>query len=133
MGSDERNGLSGVGRAGGVSGARGINCGIHVAVDRSRKRLPRIGIPRPRHRARPHITHAYILRGGCPSAPPPPPTLPALPALPTVVRSSAMSVLSLEEVERIAQLAHLELTDDEKQLFARQLANILTYAEQVQS
>ncbi len=44
-----------------------------------------------------------------------------------------MSTLSLEEVERIARLARLELTDDEKQLFARQLADILAYAEQVQS
>lgn len=43
-----------------------------------------------------------------------------------------MSALSIDEVERIAALAHLELTDDEKQLFARQLAEILTYAEQVQ-
>ena len=43
-----------------------------------------------------------------------------------------MTALSLEEVERIAQLAHLELTAEEKTLFARQLAEILTYAEQVQ-
>jgi aspartyl-tRNA(Asn)/glutamyl-tRNA(Gln) amidotransferase subunit C len=40
--------------------------------------------------------------------------------------------LSLADVERIAALAHLELTDDEKQLFTRQLADILAYAEQVQ-
>ncbi len=43
-----------------------------------------------------------------------------------------MSSLSLDEVERIATLARLALTDDEKQLFARQLTDILTYAEQVQ-
>jgi aspartyl-tRNA(Asn)/glutamyl-tRNA(Gln) amidotransferase subunit C len=43
-----------------------------------------------------------------------------------------MSQLSLADVERIAALAHLELTDDEKHLFARQLAEILAYAEQVQ-
>ena len=43
-----------------------------------------------------------------------------------------MSALSLDEVERIATLARLALTDDEKQLFARQLTDILTYAEQVQ-
>jgi aspartyl-tRNA(Asn)/glutamyl-tRNA(Gln) amidotransferase subunit C len=41
--------------------------------------------------------------------------------------------LSITDVERIAALAHLELTDDEKQLFARQLADILAYAEQVQA
>ena len=36
------------------------------------------------------------------------------------------------EVERIAALAHLELDEPEKELFARQLAEILAYAEQVQ-
>ena len=41
--------------------------------------------------------------------------------------------LSLADVERIAALAHLELTDDEKHLFTRQLAEILAYAEQVQA
>src|SRR5438093_1569730 len=40
--------------------------------------------------------------------------------------------LSIEEVERIAALANLELTDDEKHLFARQLADILSYAQQIQ-
>lgn len=33
----------------------------------------------------------------------------------------------------MAALAHLELTDAEKQLFTRQLADILAYAEQVQA
>jgi|SRR4029453_1310826 aspartyl-tRNA(Asn)/glutamyl-tRNA(Gln) amidotransferase subunit C len=40
--------------------------------------------------------------------------------------------LSVAEVEHIAALAHLELTDDEKLLFARQLADILNYARQIQ-
>jgi aspartyl-tRNA(Asn)/glutamyl-tRNA(Gln) amidotransferase subunit C len=40
--------------------------------------------------------------------------------------------LSVADVERIAALAHLELTDAEKQLFTRQLADILAYAEQIQ-
>jgi aspartyl-tRNA(Asn)/glutamyl-tRNA(Gln) amidotransferase subunit C len=40
--------------------------------------------------------------------------------------------LSIADVERIAALAHLQLTDAEKQLFTRQLAEILAYAEQVQ-
>ena len=40
--------------------------------------------------------------------------------------------LSVADVERIAALAHLELTEDEKQLFTKQLADILAYAEQVQ-
>lgn len=39
--------------------------------------------------------------------------------------------LSLADVERIAALAHLELTDEEKHLFTKQLADILAYAEQV--
>lgn len=40
--------------------------------------------------------------------------------------------LTLADVERIAALARLELTADEKALYARQLAAILEYAEQVQ-
>jgi aspartyl-tRNA(Asn)/glutamyl-tRNA(Gln) amidotransferase subunit C len=43
------------------------------------------------------------------------------------------SPLTIADVERIAALAHLELTDTEKQLFTRQLADILAYAEQVQA
>jgi aspartyl-tRNA(Asn)/glutamyl-tRNA(Gln) amidotransferase subunit C len=41
--------------------------------------------------------------------------------------------LTRADVERIAMLAHLELTDEEKDLFTRQLADILAYAEQVQA
>ena len=44
-----------------------------------------------------------------------------------------MAVLTVADVERIAALAHLELTDEEKQLFTRQLADILEYAQQVQA
>ena len=40
--------------------------------------------------------------------------------------------LSVADVQRIAELAHLELTDDEKQLFTKQLADILAYAEHIQ-
>ncbi|MGH7336895.1 MAG: Asp-tRNA(Asn)/Glu-tRNA(Gln) amidotransferase subunit GatC [Myxococcota bacterium] len=40
--------------------------------------------------------------------------------------------LSVADVERIAALAHLELTAGEKQLFTKQLADILAYAEQIQ-
>ena len=43
------------------------------------------------------------------------------------------SVLTIADVERVAALAHLELTADEKQLFTRQLADILAYAQQVQA
>jgi aspartyl-tRNA(Asn)/glutamyl-tRNA(Gln) amidotransferase subunit C len=46
--------------------------------------------------------------------------------------NQAMSSLTVADVERIAALAHLELTDDEKLLFTRQLADILTYVEQLQ-
>ena len=42
-------------------------------------------------------------------------------------------VLTVADVERIAGLAHLELTAEEKELFARQLADILAYAQQVQA
>jgi aspartyl-tRNA(Asn)/glutamyl-tRNA(Gln) amidotransferase subunit C len=44
-----------------------------------------------------------------------------------------MSTLTIADVERIAALAHLELTDEETQLFTRQLADILSYAEQLQA
>jgi aspartyl-tRNA(Asn)/glutamyl-tRNA(Gln) amidotransferase subunit C len=44
-----------------------------------------------------------------------------------------MSALTIADVERIAALAQLELTDEEKQLFTKQLADILAYAEQVQA
>lgn len=40
--------------------------------------------------------------------------------------------LTIEDVTRVAELAHLELTDEEKRLFTRQLADILEYAEQLQ-
>jgi aspartyl-tRNA(Asn)/glutamyl-tRNA(Gln) amidotransferase subunit C len=41
--------------------------------------------------------------------------------------------LTIADVERIAALAHLELTSEEKQLFTKQLADILAYAEQIQA
>jgi aspartyl-tRNA(Asn)/glutamyl-tRNA(Gln) amidotransferase subunit C len=41
--------------------------------------------------------------------------------------------LTTADVERIAALAQLELTAGEKDLFTRQLADILAYAEQVQA
>ena len=44
-----------------------------------------------------------------------------------------MADLSIADVERIAALAYLNLTEDEKALFARQLADILHYAEQVRA
>ncbi len=44
-----------------------------------------------------------------------------------------MTQLSIADVERIAALAHLELTDDEKDLFMKQLADILSYAQQLQA
>jgi aspartyl-tRNA(Asn)/glutamyl-tRNA(Gln) amidotransferase subunit C len=39
---------------------------------------------------------------------------------------------SREDVERVARLARLELDPHEQDLFARQLADILAYAEQIQ-
>ena len=44
-----------------------------------------------------------------------------------------MTTFTRTDVERVAQLARLELTPDEKDLFARQLAQILAYAEQIQA
>ena len=43
------------------------------------------------------------------------------------------TTLTIADVEKIAALAHLELTAEEKTLFARQLADILHYAEQIQA
>jgi len=43
------------------------------------------------------------------------------------------SSLTVADVDRIASLAHLELTAEERELFRRQLADILSYAEQVQA
>jgi aspartyl-tRNA(Asn)/glutamyl-tRNA(Gln) amidotransferase subunit C len=40
-------------------------------------------------------------------------------------------MLTTAEVSKIAHLARLDLTDEELQLFARQLAGILDYAEQL--
>ena len=44
----------------------------------------------------------------------------------------AVSELSKADVERIAALAHLELTEEEKDLFTAQLTQVLHYAEQIQ-
>jgi len=41
------------------------------------------------------------------------------------------STLAPEEVERIAHLARLSLTEDERDLFSRQLTAVLQYAEQL--
>ena len=39
--------------------------------------------------------------------------------------------ISESDIEKIAQLAHLEITDDERQMFAPQMAEIVTYVEQL--
>jgi aspartyl-tRNA(Asn)/glutamyl-tRNA(Gln) amidotransferase subunit C len=41
-------------------------------------------------------------------------------------------VITRADIERIAALAHLELRDDEVELFTRQLGEILDYANQLQ-
>jgi aspartyl-tRNA(Asn)/glutamyl-tRNA(Gln) amidotransferase subunit C len=41
--------------------------------------------------------------------------------------------LTVADVERIAALAHLELTAQEKELFTRQLTDVLAYAQQLQA
>jgi aspartyl-tRNA(Asn)/glutamyl-tRNA(Gln) amidotransferase subunit C len=43
-----------------------------------------------------------------------------------------MSAFTPADVDRIAELARLALSADERALFARQLADILAYAEQIQ-
>ena len=44
-----------------------------------------------------------------------------------------MSSLSREDVKRIAELARLELTNEELDLYTRQLGDILAYVEQIRS
>lgn len=44
-----------------------------------------------------------------------------------------MSSLNRQDVLRIAELARLELTEDELELFTRQLGDILTYVEQIRA
>ncbi len=41
------------------------------------------------------------------------------------------NVMTREEVERIAALAHLALTEEEKEMFARQLGEVLAYVDEL--
>ena len=50
----------------------------------------------------------------------------------TAVLASGVTTLKRADVERIAELAHLELTESETTLFTRQLADILSYFDQLQ-
>jgi aspartyl-tRNA(Asn)/glutamyl-tRNA(Gln) amidotransferase subunit C len=50
-----------------------------------------------------------------------------------MVASDVPSPLTRERVAAIAALANLELDDSELDLFAQQLADILTYAEEIQT
>ena len=40
-------------------------------------------------------------------------------------------MISIKDVEHVAKLARLELTEDEKEKFSKQLGDILTYVEQM--
>ena len=44
-----------------------------------------------------------------------------------------MYALTRQDVQRIAELARLALTDEELDLFTRQLGDILTYVEQIRA
>jgi aspartyl-tRNA(Asn)/glutamyl-tRNA(Gln) amidotransferase subunit C len=44
-----------------------------------------------------------------------------------------MPKATVETVDHVARLAHLSLTGEERQLFARQLDEILAYAEAIQT
>ena len=52
--------------------------------------------------------------------------------LDVVLASGVSLALSKADVERIVALAHVELTEDDKALFARQLADILAYAQHIE-
>jgi aspartyl-tRNA(Asn)/glutamyl-tRNA(Gln) amidotransferase subunit C len=47
--------------------------------------------------------------------------------------SAGVARISIETVDQVAKLAHLTLTGDERALFARQLQEILAYAEAIQA
>src|SRR4026209_1573335 len=51
----------------------------------------------------------------------------------SITMTPVPTILTIADVERIAALAQLELTEEEKRLFTRQLADILAYAEQIQA
>ena len=94
----------------------GARCGyqIEMRVDGGRKLRFSSRVPAARDRGRPHIAHGSIVH--------------------RVLASPDMAAtLTVADVERIAALAQLELTDEEKELFTRQLADILAYAEQLRS
>ena len=44
-----------------------------------------------------------------------------------------MARVTIETVDHVARLAHLSLTDEERQTFARQLDEVLAYAESIQA
>lgn len=50
-----------------------------------------------------------------------------------MVASGVPERLTRNDVDRIAALARLELSDTEKNLFVRQLAEVLEYANQIQA
>lgn len=50
-----------------------------------------------------------------------------------MVASGVPERLTRKDVDRIAALARLELSDAEKDLFVRQLAEVLEYADQIQA
>jgi aspartyl-tRNA(Asn)/glutamyl-tRNA(Gln) amidotransferase subunit C len=44
-----------------------------------------------------------------------------------------MAKVSVETVDQVAKLAHLSLTQEERVMFARQLEQILSYADSIQA
>lgn len=44
-----------------------------------------------------------------------------------------MTKVTVETVDHVAKLAHLQLTNEERETFARQLQDILAYAESIQA
>src|SRR6185503_6038510 len=99
-----------------------------------------VGIPGARHGCASHVRHgAMVLRRGTiqPRAPPLRSRRACItrtkPATRRIAVQHVSTPLTIADVERIAVLAHLELTDEEKQVFTKQLADILSYAEQLQA
>ena len=113
-----------------------IQCphGGEMRIDGRRQLRMSTGVPRARHRRRPDVLHGHGLpRSRLVRAP----RREMWPSDRHTRGDDSIAFmparLTIADVERMAALAHLERTAEEKELFARQLADILAYAEQVQA
>jgi len=48
-----------------------------------------------------------------------------------VIRNAERYMITIKDVEHVAKLARLELTDEEKELYTKQLGDVLKYVDQM--